>query len=87
MPGPHEVWLRVRIFTQAPNVNWEIWSYCRMTLLAVGGEEYVSRVRIRKEVEHGLSERVKMEVGIADSRGIMHAVPDFCSAKRPDLDS
>ena len=85
LPGSHDVLLHVRVFTQVPNVEWTIWTYCRVSLIAVAGEEYLSRVRIRKEVAPGLSEQVKMEVGIADAAGALQAVAHSCSPNRPRL--
>jgi len=87
LPGRHELLLQVRIYTQSLNMNYTVWSYCRVTLIAVAGEGYVSRVRTRKEAAPGISDRVKMEVGIADSEGLLRAVPSSCSPERPDLES
>lgn len=83
LPGPHTIWLQVRVFTEAPNVNWTIWSYCTLTLRAIAGEEYTSRVRMQKEVVPGLADNVKMEIGIADSQEILRAAVNSCVADRP----
>ena len=83
MPGSHEVLVRFRIFSTAPNVNWTIWSYCRVVLAAVAGEEYVALVRVRKEVAPGLSDKVTMEIGIADDESILRGRARSCLPKRP----
>lgn len=87
LPGEHEVWLRVRIVTHAPNMQWDVWSYCRVPLRAVAGEEYVGRVRTHKEIAPGLAEKVTIEIGIADSQGAMGALAAGCSGKRPRFES
>ena len=85
LPGHHRVWLRVRIFTQSPNMNWTVWSYCQVDFDALASESYETRVRTRKEVASGLSDRVQMEVGISDAGGTLRGVPNYCQAERPDL--
>ena len=85
MPGPHEVLVRFRIFTEVPNVNWTIWSYCRIELPADAGEEYVTRVRLRKEIAPGLSEKVAIELGIADGEGVLRGALGSCLPKRPAI--
>ena len=85
LPGGHSVWLRVRVFTKAPNVDWDLWTHCRVDFVAVAGEEYVGRVRVREEVSSGFSETVKIQVGIADSEGIFRAAPNECHENPPKL--
>jgi hypothetical protein len=86
LPGPHDVLMKVRVFTSSPNQNWKVWSYCWVELEAVAGEAYTSRVRVTKQVEPGLADRVKIEVGIADHQDRLQAVPNRCSGKRPPLE-
>jgi hypothetical protein len=83
LPGTHDLLLRVRIYTQAPNMNWTIWSYCRVRLDAAAGERYQAVVRVQKEVASGLSEKVKMEIGIAGNDDRMRAEAYTCTGKRP----
>lgn len=85
LPGRHDVWLRVRLFSQAPNMHWTVWSYCNAAFLAEPGSTYSTRVRAKKEIGSGLSERIEMEVGIADSDGALHAAVQTCTAERPEL--
>jgi hypothetical protein len=85
LPGSHEVLLRVRLDTQAPNTNWTIWSYCGVVLDASAGGDYSSRVRTRKEVTVGLADRVALEVGIVDAHGAL-TTPHSCSPRRPTFD-
>jgi hypothetical protein len=87
MPGPHEILVRFRAYTTAPNMEWKIWSYCRVELRAVAGEEYETLVRIRKKIAPGLSEEVTLEMGIADREGVLRGAPRSCSSQRPELGS
>ena len=83
LPGTHDLLLRVQINTQAPNVNWKVWTYCRVGLDAVAGEQYKSVVRVEKEIASGLSEKVTMVIGIAGVDGRMRAQAYTCTGKRP----
>jgi hypothetical protein len=83
LPGPHDLLMRVRVFTDAPNVNWTIWSYCRARMIAVAQMEYVSRVEMRKEVAPGLADRVQMQVSVFDAAGEAQALVHTCTGKRP----
>jgi hypothetical protein len=83
LPGTYEVLMRIQIITDAPNMRWNAWSYCFARLEALAGESYVGRVRVRKEVAPGLSEKVEMEAGIADSAGALRAPVQACSGDRP----
>ena len=83
LPGKHEILLRIQVLTDAPNMRWNAWSYCRLTLDAIAGENYVSRVRMRKEIAPGLAEKVELEAGVADASGALTAPVLQCSAKRP----
>lgn len=85
-PGEHEEWLKVRLRTQVPNVNWTIWSYCRHRLVALSGEEYTARVRTRKTVVHGIADKVQIEVAIVDRAGNAVAAPAACDGERPTFD-
>ena len=85
LPGRHEVWLRVRIYSQAPNMNWTIWSYCRSVFNAVGGQEYGSRVRTTREIAPGPDEKVKMEIGITSANDALIAPAIRCDAAAPEL--
>lgn len=85
LPGPHRFLVRFRLYTTAPNVNWTIWSYCWVELTALAGEQYATRVRVEKELAPGLSERVKMEIGIADGQGVLRGLPWSCQPRRPQL--
>lgn len=86
LPGSHEVMVHFRIQTDAPNMNWTIWTYCWVVLPAEAGESYQSVVRVRKQiVGPSVSDKVTMEVGIADARGILQGLPRSCVPKRPKL--
>jgi len=85
LPGSHSVWLRVRVFTKAPNVDWDVWTYCRADFEAVAGETYVARVRTQEEVAPGFKETVKVQIGITDSEGVFRAAAGQCREKRPKL--
>jgi hypothetical protein len=87
LPGLHELLLRVRIYTQAPNVDWKIWSYCRVRLDAIAGERYESVVRVQKQVASSLSEKVAMEIGIAGADGRMKSAAYTCTGSRPPAGS
>ena len=83
LPGTHEVLLRVRIYTQAPNMNWTAWTHCYVRFEAVAGEHYESVVRVTKETAPGLVEKVEMEMGIAAVTGGLVGKARSRSAKRP----
>jgi hypothetical protein len=85
-PGSHEVLVHFRIHTTAPNMSWVIWTYCWVVLPAVAGEDYSSLVRVRKEViGPSISDKVTMEIGIADSQGVLRGLPRTCLPKRPKI--
>lgn len=83
LPGTHDFVLRVRISSQVPNVDWTIWSYCRVRLDAAAGQRYESVVRVQKEIAPNLSEKVTMEIGVAGADGEMRTLAHSCTGKRP----
>lgn len=86
VPGEHEVWLKVRLHTKVPNVNWRIWSYCRHNLVALAGEEYSTRVRTQTTVAPGIADKLEVEIAIVDRAGGIVAVPVACRDTRPTFD-
>ena len=87
LPGTHEVLVRFRIHTDAPNMNWAIWTYCWVVLPADAGKSYTSVVRVRKEIiGPSISDKVTMEIGIADAQGVLQGLPRSCVPTRPKLE-
>ncbi|MCP4038730.1 MAG: hypothetical protein GY733_17450, partial [bacterium] len=50
LPGTHELILRVRIFTDAPNMHYTAWTHCHVYHAAEAGQQYTTRVRIEKKI-------------------------------------
>jgi hypothetical protein len=86
VPGEHEAWLKVRLHTKVPNVNWRIWSYCRHNFVGLSGEEYSTRVRTQTTVAPGIADELEIEVAIVDRAGRIVAVPVACRDTRPTFD-
>ena len=83
LPGWHDAMLRVRIFSQAPNMHWTVWAYCRVRFEVEAGKQYESVVRVTKETAPGLAEKLEMEIGIVDAEGTLLAKAHSCSGKPP----
>jgi len=84
LPGSHEILVSFRIHTDAPNMNWTIWTYCWVVLPAQAGASYQTVVRISKRVvSPSVSDSVKMEIGIADASGVLVGLPRSCVPERP----
>jgi hypothetical protein len=82
LPGTHEVILRINFYPQVSNVHWNLRTYCRVTLEATAGSEYLSFIRTRTEMTP--TESLKMSMGIADQTGLP-TIPKVCSKTRPAL--
>ncbi len=87
LPGTHELILRVRIFTDAPNMHYTAWTHCHVYHAAEAGQQYTTRVRIEKKIAGDLGEEVTMHIGVTDADGTMLSKSDSCFEARPRFES
>ncbi len=80
-PGGYELILKLRYITHAPNVYYEIVSYCEVRLEAAAGGVYRPSVRARKK-----HIRTQIELGVEDGSGQLVARAHSCRKARPVLE-
>ena len=84
LPGPHEVWLHVGDSPRSPVGDPSLWRYCRATLDAQAGTEYMSLLQSRGSAD---TPALQLKPGIADMRGVLVAEAIGCTSQAPDAGS
>lgn len=82
----YDIALRVRVYMQAPGMNWTAWTYCWVSMNAAAGEEYTSQVLLQRELENDMREEVTMVIGVIDAAETLVAQSYRCVADRPKFD-
>ena len=81
-PGPHRVWVELKLFGEAMNVSFSAWTYCPIDFEAEAGGAYriVSENDQRRQA---VDTEVTLGVHVVDAQDGIVGTPEDCYDRRP----